>query len=46
MHAAGIEFHHAFFIGQPPEADGVVVRIVLRPFDHLNGGVEGICAAF
>jgi hypothetical protein len=46
MHAAGIEFDHAFFVGQAAEADRVVVGIVLWSFHYFDGGIEGVSSAF
>ena len=46
MHAAGIEFDHAFFVGNSAEADAGVVGIVLRSLDHFERGVERVAAAF
>ena len=45
MHAAGIEFHHAVFIGQAAKSHAVVIGIVFRPGDHLHHGIERVAAA-
>ena len=45
MHAAGIEFDHTFFVGPAAESDVLVIRIVFRPLNDLNRGVECVCAA-
>src|SRR5258708_3544192 len=46
VHAAGIEFHHAFFVRKAAEADGIVIRIILRAFHNAHGGVERVAAVF
>jgi hypothetical protein len=42
MHAAGVEFYHAFFIRQSAQTDRIVVGVVLRPLDHLNRSLQRI----
>ncbi len=44
VHAAGIEFDYAFFVGQAAESDAVLVGIVFRAFHHFQGGVERVAA--
>ena len=44
MHAAGVEFDHAFFVGQAAEADRIVVGIILRAHDYADCGIERIAA--
>jgi hypothetical protein len=46
MHAAGVQFDHAFLVGQATEPDRVVVGIVLWPFYHSDAGLERVAAAF
>ena len=46
VHAAGVEFDYAFFVGKAAESDGVVVRIVFRTFYNADGSVERVAAAF
>ena len=45
VHAAGIEFDDAFFVGQAAKADGIVVGIVLRALHHADRGIERVAAA-
>jgi len=42
VHAAGVKFDHAFFVGNSAEANRIVVGIVFRTFDHFDGGVERV----
>jgi hypothetical protein len=42
VHARGVEFDDAFFVGQASEADGVVVGIVFGAADDAQGGVESV----
>ena len=44
VHAAGVEFDDAFFVGQASEADAGVVGIVFGTFDYAEGGVEGVAS--
>src|SRR5712692_9674612 len=44
MHAAGVELDYAFFIGQPAQADAVIIGIVLRSADNRDGGIERLGA--
>ena len=44
MHAAGIEFDDAFFVGQAAEADGMIFRIVLAAETNVVNGFEGVSA--
>ena len=44
VHAAGIEFDHAFFVRQAAQADAVVVGIVLRPGDDQDRGIQCVAA--
>ncbi len=46
MHAAGIEFDHALFVGKAAQSDAIVVRIVLRSLDHAESGVQRVAAVF
>src|SRR5437660_8698121 len=46
MHAAGVEFDHAFFIGKAAEADRIVIRIVFRTLYNAQGGVERVATVF
>jgi hypothetical protein len=42
VHAAGVEFDHAFFIGQASEADAVIFGIVFGAFDDAERGVQRV----
>jgi hypothetical protein len=44
VHAAGIEFDYAFFVGNSAEANAGVVRIVFRALDDAKRGVERVAA--
>jgi hypothetical protein len=46
VHATGVEFNHAFFVGDSAEAYAIVVGIVFRTFDDTKGGVERVAAGF
>ena len=46
VHAAGIELHNAFFIGQPTQSDAVFVGIVFRSLYNLQSGIERVAAIF
>ena len=46
VHAAGIEFHHAFFVGQPAQSDAVFVGIIFRAFHHFQRRIERVAAVF
>ena len=46
MHAAGVEFDDAFFVGQAAESDRVVVGIVFRALHHADAGLERVAATF
>jgi hypothetical protein len=46
VHAAGVEFDHAFFVGDSAEAHAGVVGIVFRSLDYFEGGVERVAAVF
>src|SRR4029077_20101767 len=46
VHAAGVEFDHAFFIGKAAESDGIVVRVIFRALYNAQGRVERVTAAF
>src|SRR5450759_1680629 len=46
VHAAGVEFDHAFFVRKAAESDAIVVRIVFRAFHDAQGGVERVAAVF
>ena len=46
VHAAGIEFDHAFFVGKAAQSDAIVVRIVFRAFYNAQGSVERVAAVF
>ena len=45
MHAACVQFDHAFFIREASETDAGIVRIVLRTFDHSDRGIECVPTA-
>ena len=45
VHAAGVQFDHAFFVRQPAQSDAVIVGIVLRPLNDSQRGLERIAAA-
>jgi hypothetical protein len=45
VHAAGIEFDNAIFVGEATEANTIVVRIIFRALDDFEGGIERIAAA-
>ena len=42
MHAAGVEFDDALFVGQATEADAVVLRIVFAAEADVVDGVERV----
>src|SRR5258706_2666379 len=42
VHATGIQFDDAFFVGQAAETDAVVVGIVFWPADYEHGGIESV----
>src|SRR5271165_64916 len=44
VHATGIEFNDAFFVGKTAESHTGVVRIVFRAFDDADGGVERVAS--
>ncbi len=44
MHAAGVEFDHALFVGKAAQSDAIVVRIVFRSLDHAESGVQRVAA--
>ena len=46
MHAAGIEFDDALFIGQTPKSNRVVIRIVFGTHHDADAGIERVPAAF
>src|ERR1700723_2897085 len=46
VHAAGVEFDHAFFVGNSAETDRIVIGIVFRTFHHLEGSIEGVSPTF
>ena len=46
VHAAGVEFDHAFFVGDSAEADGVVIWIIFRTLHDTQRGIERVAAAF
>ena len=46
MHAAGVQFDHAFFVRQAAQTDRVIVGIVLRALHHANAGFERVSTAF
>ncbi len=46
VHAAGIEFDHAFLVRQAAQSDAVVVGIVFRTFYHAQRSIEGVAAVF
>jgi hypothetical protein len=45
VHAAGIEFDDAFFVGKPAEADAGVIGIVLGSLDQAECGIQRASAA-
>ena len=44
MHAAGIEFDNAFFVGEATEANTVVLRIIFRTVDDFESGIKRIAS--
>ena len=46
VHAAGVEFDHAFFVRKSTETDAGVFGIVFWSLDHFESGVERVAAAF
>src|ERR1700722_19902651 len=46
VHAAGVEFHHAFFVGNSAQTDRIVIGIVFRTFHHLEGSIECVSPTF
>ncbi len=46
VHAAGIKFDNAFFVGEPTQANTIGVRIIFRTLDDFEGGIKRIAAAF
>ena len=44
MHATGVKFDRAFFVGQSAQSDGIVVRIIFRALDHAESSVQCIAA--
>ena len=45
VHDAGVEFDHAFFVGQAAVADGVIFGIFLDDVDAGDHGVQRVAAA-
>ncbi len=45
VHAASIEFDHAFLVGDSPKPDAGVIRIVLRPLHHAQRRVQRVSTA-
>ena len=46
VHAAGVKFHHSFFVGKAAESDGIVVGIVFGSLYNAQSSVERVAAAF
>ena len=46
VHAAGIEFYHAFFVRKAAKTYRIVIGIVLWPLHNLDGCIQGISATF
>src|ERR1700675_2656268 len=44
MHAAGIQFYHAFLVRQPAQANAVIVRIILRTGHDQDRRVKRVAA--
>ena len=45
VHQARVEFDNALLVGQAPETDGVIFRIVLDEGDSGDYGIESVCTA-
>src|ERR1700681_1544432 len=46
MHAAGVEFNDAFFVGKAAQSDGIVIRVIFRALDYAEGSVERVATVF
>ena len=42
VHAAGVEFHHAFFVGNTTESDAVVVWVIFRSLHNAESSVQRV----
>ncbi len=42
MHAASVEFDHAFFVGMSAQTDTLVIRIILWALHHSKRSIESV----
>ena len=45
VHAAGIQFDHAFFVGMSSQADAFIIGVILRSLHDLERSIECVPAA-